>query len=70
MTRFTLAALMLAASTAAVMAQGTPQQRSACRSDVVRYCKNAGEDTGAIHFCLQSNYAKISDRCKKVLAGG
>jgi len=66
--RLSLAALVLAASSAAVMAQGTPQQRAACRGDVVRHCKGM-EDSGQIHGCLQSNYAKISDRCKKVLSG-
>ena len=63
---FTLSFVALAG---AAYAQGTPQQRAACRSDVVRFCKGMGEDTGAIHGCLQSNYSKISPRCQKVISG-
>ena len=52
----------------AAFAQGTPQQRAACRGDVVRFCKGI-EGTDAIHGCLQSNFSRISQRCQKVLSG-
>ncbi len=30
------------------LAQGTPQQRAACRPDVVKFCKGKGEDPGVL----------------------
>ena len=66
--RLTIALAFVATATAA-FAQGTPQQRAACRGDVSRFCKGM-QDTGAIHSCLQSNYSRISARCQKVLSGG
>ena len=67
MLRLTVA-LALVSFTGAAFAQGTPQQRAACRGDVVRFCKGK-EGVDAIHSCLQSNYSKISARCQKVLSG-
>lgn len=67
--RLSLSVLAIAAFAGAAHAQGTPQQRAACRSDVVRFCKGI-ENPDAIHSCLQSNYSKISARCKTVLSGG
>ncbi len=66
--RLSIAALAIAAVTAPALAQGTPQQRAACRGDAARYCK--GMEEGSIQGCLQSNYSKISARCQKVLSGG
>lgn len=66
--RFAVALAFIAVAGTA-HAQGTPQQRSACRGDVVRFCKGMGEDTGAIHGCLQSHYAKLRPACQKVLNG-
>jgi hypothetical protein len=65
--RFTIA-FALVAFAGAAFAQGTPQQRAACRGDVVRFCKGI-EGPDAIHSCLQSKYSQISERCRKVLAG-
>jgi len=66
--RLTTVALAVAAFAGTALAQGTPQQRAACRGDAARYCK--GMEEGAIQGCLQSNYSKISARCQKVLSGG
>jgi len=52
----------------AAFAQGTPQQRAACRADVVKFCKGLGEDPGVILDCLEKNKDKISDKCQKVIA--
>jgi hypothetical protein len=67
--RFVVVLSFVALTTATAFAQGTPQQRSACRSDVARFCKGM-DDTGAIHGCLQSHYAKLRPACQKVLSGG
>jgi hypothetical protein len=49
------------------LAQGTPQQRAACRPDVVKFCKGKGEDPGVLLGCLEDNKDKISEKCRKVI---
>ena len=49
------------------LAQGTPQQRAACRPDVVKFCKGKGEDPGVLLTCLEDNKEKISEKCRKVI---
>jgi hypothetical protein len=65
--RFSLLALALAASGSAALAQGTPQQRAACRPDVAKFCKGLGDDPGVILECLEKNKDKISEKCQKVI---
>ena len=48
-------------------AQGTPQQRAACRPDVVKFCKGKGEDPGVLLSCLEENKDKIAEKCRKVI---
>jgi len=52
---------------AVALAQGTPQQRAACRLDVVKFCKGKGDDPGVLLTCLEDNKDKISDKCRKVI---
>jgi hypothetical protein len=66
--RLTLIAIALAATTAAALAQGTPQQRAACRADVAKFCKGLGDDPGLILDCLEKNKDKIAEKCQKVIA--
>ena len=61
---FVLATLSLGS---AALAQGTPQQRAACRPDVVKFCKGKGEDPGVLLACLEENKDKISEKCRKVI---
>jgi Cysteine rich repeat len=65
--RMIIAALIAATMSTAAMAQGTPQQRAACRPDVVKFCKGKGEDPGVILDCLEKNRDKISEKCLKVI---
>ena len=65
--RFSLIALLTSAPLSSVVAQGTPQQRAACRPDVVKFCKGKGEDPGVLLTCLEDNKDKISDKCRKVI---
>lgn len=51
----------------AAFAQGTPQQRAACRPDVAKFCKGKGEDPGVLLQCLEDNKDKISEKCRKVI---
>ena len=65
--RFTLIATLVAAPLSAAFAQGTPQQRAACRPDVAKFCKGKGEDPGVLLTCLEDNKDKISEKCRKVI---
>jgi hypothetical protein len=60
-------ALALTLSASLALAQGTPQQRAACRPDVVKFCKGKGEDPGVLLTCLEDNKDKISEKCRKVI---
>jgi hypothetical protein len=66
--RLSLIGLALLAFSAAALAQGTPQQRAACRPDVAKFCKGLGEDPGLILDCLEKNKDKIAEKCQKVIA--
>jgi hypothetical protein len=65
--RLTVVAIALSALSASAFAQGTPQQRAACRPDVGKFCKGKGEDPGVILECLEANKEKISEKCRKVI---
>src|SRR5262249_2741246 len=65
--RLIAAAVALLVSYAAY-AQGTPQQRAACRPDVTKFCKGKGEDPGVLLQCLEDNKDKITEKCRKVIA--
>jgi hypothetical protein len=65
--RLVAAALAVTVSSAA-FAQGTPQQRAACRPDVAKFCKGKGEDPGVLLSCLEANKDKISEKCRVVIS--
>ena len=65
--RLSLIAVLAAAPFYPAFAQGTPQQRAACRPDVVKFCKGKGDDPGVLLSCLEDNKDKISDKCRKVI---
>ena len=66
--RLSAVAIAVSVFGASAFAQGTPQQRAACRPDVTKFCKGKGEDPGVILECLEANKDKISERCRKVIA--
>jgi hypothetical protein len=47
--------------------QGTAEERAACRPDVRRHCRNAGEDSMRILSCLQEHRSQLSRACRSVL---
>lgn len=53
----------------AAFADGTPQQRAACRPDVVKFCKGLGDNSGVLLNCLEKNREKMSEKCQKVIDG-
>lgn len=52
---------------APVMAQGTPEQRAACRPDTQKFCRGLRPEPLIMLRCLQENRDKISKACRKVL---
>ena len=65
--RLSLIAVLAATPFAGAFAQGTPQQRAACRPDVAKFCKGKGDDPGVLLSCLEENKDKISEKCRKVI---
>ena len=65
--RFNLVVIAVSLLPACALAQGTPQQRAACRPDVAKFCKGKGEDPGVLLGCLEDNKDKISEKCRKVI---
>ena len=65
--RLSLIAVLALMPLSAVFAQGTPQQRAACRPDVVKFCKGKGDDPGVLLNCLEVNKDKISEKCRAVI---
>jgi hypothetical protein len=63
-----MAAALAVLVSGAAFAQGTPQQRAACRPDVAKFCKGKGEDPGVLLSCLESNKDKISEKCRVVIS--
>jgi len=67
LTRLSLIVVLASTPPAAAFGQGTPQQRAACRTDVVKFCQGKGEDPGVLLSCLEENKDKISEKCRKVI---
>jgi len=65
--RLSVIAVLVSAPLSASFAQGTPQQRAACRPDVVKFCKDKGDDPGVLLSCLEENKDKISQKCRAVI---
>jgi hypothetical protein len=63
-----LVAFSFVSVSSASFAQGTPEERAACRGDVRRLCARvAGGDQFEVLSCLQSKSSRLSRACKKVL---
>jgi hypothetical protein len=64
-----LSAALIGASSLSWAQQGTPEEQSACRPDVRRYCAKIPQDAGASAFltCLQEHREKLSVKCRGVL---
>jgi hypothetical protein len=65
--KFLLVAVVSAVSSA-VLAQGTSQQKAACRPDVRKFC-HAVKEGGDFYGCLLQNRAKLRPACRAVLEG-
>ena len=63
------AGLVLALQMASASAQGTPEEQQACKRDAIKFCREASStnDTFRVLACLQSNRAKLTRACQRVL---
>ncbi|MCW2282605.1 hypothetical protein M2323_000366 [Rhodoblastus acidophilus] len=61
-----LAMLTLAAATSPqiVLAQGTPEQRSACEGDATTFCGPEIPNVPMIEACLESRLSQLSPACQ------
>lgn len=61
--------LVLMSLSGAAFAGGTPDQETACRPDVRKYCHQLPPNASDAEFlsCLQDHRAKLSTPCRKVL---
>jgi hypothetical protein len=51
--------------------RGTLQQQRACRSDVLKYCRNMqDQEDKAIADCLRVHVRQLSSACRQVLKEG
>ncbi len=49
---------------------GASDASSACRGDVVKYCRSSVGDKPAIAACLKAHAAQLSDGCKTAMIAG
>ena len=59
-----VAATLLASSSSAGFAQGTPEQRAACMGDVFKFCSSEIPSVAKVTACMKANGAKLSPACK------
>jgi hypothetical protein len=63
--------LILALSTTAMsttaLAQGTREERAACRRDMLRYCRQVGNDRNRVRDCLIAHRTRLNTRCRRAL---
>jgi hypothetical protein len=66
--RLVLVAAFIVVSSAAI-AQGAPEEQTACRPDVRRFCHavKPGTHDGSFLSCLQEHRARLSRACRAML---
>ena len=65
----TVAAFAVSFAATAQAQNLTAEQRAACQGDYSRYCKGVKPGGGRIIACLNKQGDKVSEACRKVLAG-
>ncbi len=59
-----VAATLLASSSSAGFAQGTPEQRAACMGDVFKVCSAEIPNVAKVTACMKANGPKLSPACR------
>jgi uncharacterized low-complexity protein len=64
-----ISAILMSVSTVAIAQSGSPEEQTACRADVRRFCHKLKESEGSSAFvqCLQAHRDRLSARCRAVL---
>lgn len=67
--KIVLAAVFVAGTAGIAQAGGTPEEQTACRPDVRRFCHSIppGSDDGMYLACLKDHRAKLRPACRHVL---
>jgi hypothetical protein len=64
----TVAALFISSS--AGLAQGTSEQRAACKRDAFQFCAAEIPNVSRITACMKANLSKLSEGCRAVMSKG
>jgi len=59
--------LILSFLSPAVCQDFTAEQRAACKGDYDKYCKGTVPGGGRVLVCLNKQYARLTEACKKVV---
>jgi hypothetical protein len=64
-----VSAALIGASSIAMARSGTPEEQTACRPDVRKFCFKVRESDGSTAYlqCLQEHREKLASRCRAVL---
>jgi Cysteine rich repeat len=54
--------------TIAVLIPAAAMAKGECQDDVQNFCKDVGEEKGAVVACLQQHMAELSEACKSKLS--
>ena len=68
MIRSLILVALISAGSSAALAQGSSEQKAACRPDVRRFC-HAIQEGGDFYGCLLKNKEKLRRPCRDVLEG-
>jgi hypothetical protein len=61
------AALLISADTAFAQGYGRGPVRSACATEIDRFCSDLQHGRGEVRACLQSNWRRLSHPCRSAL---
>jgi hypothetical protein len=64
---FAAAAIAMASAGMAKAAGPTAQEKAACRSDAIKYCRSHIGKSAEMSRCLAENKANLSEGCRKVI---
>ncbi len=67
---FWIALPLLLSTSATATAQGTEEQRNACKGDAYRLCDAYIPDPDAVEQCLRAHMRQLSPACRKEFGGG
>jgi hypothetical protein len=61
------AGILLGATAASALAQGTADQRRLCAPDAIRLCQDSLPDVAKVTACMTAKKAELSEGCRNVM---